>query len=120
MPGLSGYEVCERLRELYPSNSLPIIMISAKSTPENIVQGLESGSNDYMAKASLQPALGALLDAECFSGGSRLQQPRSAWAQPDAPLRPPLAPARPPAPAPPPHSRSGATRCWRASTRSCA
>ncbi|GAX76782.1 hypothetical protein CEUSTIGMA_g4228.t1 [Chlamydomonas eustigma] len=50
MPGMSGYEVCRKIQELYPLNCLPIIMVSAKSKEENIVEGLVAGSNDYLVK----------------------------------------------------------------------
>lgn len=38
MPGMSGYEVCSRLRARYPSSLLPIIMVSAKGEEEDVVQ----------------------------------------------------------------------------------
>ena len=50
MPGMSGYEVCGKIREMFPHAPLPIIMISAKTTEQNIVTGLVSGSNDYVTK----------------------------------------------------------------------
>ncbi|MEW5298365.1 MAG: hypothetical protein WDW36_001497 [Sanguina aurantia] len=50
MPGMSGFEVCRKLRELYPLHCIPVIMISAKSQEEHIVEGLVAGSNDYMVK----------------------------------------------------------------------
>ncbi len=49
MPGLSGYEVCLKIRDLYPA-SIPIIMISAKCGREDIVQGLNCKCNDYVTK----------------------------------------------------------------------
>lgn len=50
MPKMSGLEVCERVREKYPACDLPIIMVSAKNKPENIVEGLSKGANDYIGK----------------------------------------------------------------------
>ncbi|KAG1675574.1 hypothetical protein FOA52_014162 [Chlamydomonas sp. UWO 241] len=50
MPGMSGYEVCSQLRKRDPYNCIPIIMVSAKSKEEHIVEGLAAGSNDYMVK----------------------------------------------------------------------
>ena len=38
------------MRELFPLCAIPIIMVSAKSREENIVQGLSCGSNDYVCK----------------------------------------------------------------------
>lgn len=50
MPEISGLQVCQRLREMYNRTSLPVIMVSAKSSVENIVEGLEAGCNDYVSK----------------------------------------------------------------------
>jgi len=49
MPNLSGYQVCEKVRQLY-SFKLPIIMISAKVSSEDIIAGLACLSNDYVTK----------------------------------------------------------------------
>jgi DNA-binding response OmpR family regulator len=38
------------VREKFPMCDLPIIMVSAKSSPRHIVEGLSKGANDYMAK----------------------------------------------------------------------
>ena len=40
MPQMSGLEVCEKLRQYYPMCDLPIIMVSAKSQPDQIAEGL--------------------------------------------------------------------------------
>jgi diguanylate cyclase (GGDEF)-like protein len=50
MPGLSGYEVCRELRETRRPFELPILMLTARSRPEDIAAGLEAGANDYVAK----------------------------------------------------------------------
>jgi CheY-like chemotaxis protein len=49
MPRMSGYELCRKIRELYPPH-FPVIMISAKSSKEDIIQGLECMCNDYVTK----------------------------------------------------------------------
>eukprot|EP00198_Chlamydomonas_reinhardtii_P009452 XP_001698789.1 chlamyopsin-6 [Chlamydomonas reinhardtii] len=48
MPVMSGHEFCATLRKVIPGNVLPVIMVSAKSDEENIVEGLRSGSNDFL------------------------------------------------------------------------
>jgi len=48
MPGLSGYDVCRKLREQDPV--LPIIFISAKSEEIDKVLGLELGADDFIMK----------------------------------------------------------------------
>lgn len=50
MPGLSGYEVCRRIREEYPLFELPILLLTVRNTPEEIEMGLEAGANDFLAK----------------------------------------------------------------------
>ncbi len=50
MPGMSGHEVCRKLRAMYPLHCIPVIMVSAKSKEEHVVEGLMAGSNDYLVK----------------------------------------------------------------------
>lgn len=47
LPGLDGLEVCRRLRAGGP---IPILMLTAKDTVHNRVQGLDAGADDYMVK----------------------------------------------------------------------
>ncbi|KAF4713208.1 hypothetical protein FOZ62_022474 [Perkinsus olseni] len=46
---LSGYEVCAKLRADYPPD-LPIIMISAKNSSDDVIKGLKYKCNDYVTK----------------------------------------------------------------------
>jgi DNA-binding response OmpR family regulator len=48
LPGLSGYEVCSRLRAA--GMAVPIIMVSARNQELDRVAGLELGANDYVGK----------------------------------------------------------------------
>ena len=50
MPRISGYEVCEKIRQKYLPSELPVIMVTAKNQVRDLVQGLEQGANDYLAK----------------------------------------------------------------------
>ncbi len=50
MPGMSGYEVCKRIRETYPPNELPILMVTAKNQVSDLVQALTYKANDYLVK----------------------------------------------------------------------
>lgn len=50
MPMMSGYELCEKIRETLPFHELPIIMLSAKNQIEDLVTGLNVGANDYLTK----------------------------------------------------------------------
>lgn len=48
LPTISGFEVCEQLRERYPR--MGIIMLTAKSQEEDKIHGLELGADDYVQK----------------------------------------------------------------------
>lgn len=48
LPGISGYEVCEKIRQKYPKAG--IIMVSAKSQDIDKILGLERGCDDYIIK----------------------------------------------------------------------
>ena len=50
MPGLDGYELVQRLREIEKLNSLPVIILSAMAMPEDKVHGFKLGVNDYLGK----------------------------------------------------------------------
>lgn len=50
LPGMDGFEVCHRLKEDPATNSIPIVMISAKSRPEDRAMGLRVGATEYMTK----------------------------------------------------------------------
>mgnify|MGYP000128169734 CR=1 FL=1 len=50
MPKISGYEVCQIVRQKYSPNELPIVMLSAKNQVSDLVQGLTVGANDYITK----------------------------------------------------------------------
>ena len=47
LPGMDGLEVCQRLRAL---GSMPILMLTARDTIQDRVQGLDVGADDYMTK----------------------------------------------------------------------
>ena len=50
LPRMSGYEVCRIIRQSHTLYDLPILMLTARSKPGDIVTGLEAGANDYLAK----------------------------------------------------------------------
>lgn len=50
LPGLDGYEVCERLRSRVETETIPIIFLSAKTEEEDQVRGLMMGGDDYLTK----------------------------------------------------------------------
>ncbi len=50
MPRMSGYEVCQKIRETHLPTQLPVIMVTAKNQVADLVEGFLSGANDYLAK----------------------------------------------------------------------
>ena len=50
LPGLSGTELCRRLRREPATRRTPIIMLTAKASETDRVTGLELGADDYVAK----------------------------------------------------------------------
>ena len=50
MPGMNGYELCGIIREKYPANQLPVIMLTAKNQITDLVNALDAGANDYLVK----------------------------------------------------------------------
>lgn len=50
MPKMSGFEVCQKLRENYSPIELPIILVTAKNQATDLIEGFSSGANDYLTK----------------------------------------------------------------------
>ncbi|OLP17250.1 guanylate cyclase [Leptolyngbya sp. 'hensonii'] len=50
MPKMTGYEVCQKLRETFLPSELPIVMLTAKNQTADLVEGFSSGANDYLTK----------------------------------------------------------------------
>jgi diguanylate cyclase (GGDEF)-like protein len=50
MPDMDGMEVLRRLRKKFSESLLPVIMVTAKTQPEDTVQALKAGANDYVTK----------------------------------------------------------------------
>ena len=50
MPGLSGFDVLERLRSQEATRALPIIMLTAKAQDSDAERGFTLGANDYVFK----------------------------------------------------------------------
>ncbi len=57
MPKMSGYEVCRKIRQQFPANEIPVVMLTAKNQVSDLVAGLEAGANDYVTKPILKNEL---------------------------------------------------------------
>jgi len=67
MPGLSGLDVLRMLRESPATEDLPVIMATAKTESEAIVEALELGANDYVTKPLDFPVVLARVQAQLRS-----------------------------------------------------
>lgn len=59
MPEMSGYEVCQRLKENEQTRTIPVIFLTAMSEAEDEEKGLELGAVDYITKPIRPPILRA-------------------------------------------------------------
>ena len=57
MPGMTGYEVCRRVRENPATGVLPVIMVTALDPAEERLKGLEAGADDFLTKPINQAEL---------------------------------------------------------------
>ena len=47
MPGLSGFDLTEKVRA---ASNVPILLLTARGLPEDRIEGLERGADDYLSK----------------------------------------------------------------------
>ncbi|MET8968575.1 response regulator transcription factor [Streptomyces hydrogenans] len=83
LPGLSGYQVCARLRA--EGNDVPVLMLTAKNGEYDEAEGLDTGADDYLAKPFSYVVLEARLRALVRRGGARLSavlQAGDLWLDP--------------------------------------
>ena len=50
MPQLNGWETCQRMRAVPGYESLPIIVVTSKNTPHDMLQAFEVGANEFVTK----------------------------------------------------------------------
>jgi two-component system phosphate regulon response regulator PhoB len=101
LPGVSGLEICRRMRARATTRSLPVIMLTARGEESERVRGLAIGADDYVVKPFSVPAFtrcyagrGRIARAACFrraisistgkTGGSAAPAARCTWGQPSS------------------------------------
>lgn len=57
MPGINGYDVIRQLRSQEETKQLPIILISALNSNEDVVKGYSLGANDFLTKPIIMDRL---------------------------------------------------------------
>jgi class 3 adenylate cyclase len=57
MPGMSGYDVCRKIRENPVTATLPVVMVTALDPTQERVKGIEAGADDFLSKPINQPEL---------------------------------------------------------------
>ena len=71
MPGLDGYEVCRRLRQMPETADVPIMFLSSLEEVRNKTRGFEAGANDYLTKPfemlEVKARVRSLLKAKAYS-----------------------------------------------------
>ncbi len=67
LPNMSGEAVCLELKKKYPQ--VPVIILTAKDSVSDIVQGLNMGADDYMTKPFVSDELLARIKARLRTGG---------------------------------------------------
>lgn len=63
MPGLSGFEVCRRVRRMSEGELLPIVLITGLPDTDSRIRGLESGADEFVSKPFEHPVLLARIRA---------------------------------------------------------
>jgi len=77
MPGMDGYEVCRRLRQMPETADVPIMFLSSLEEVQNKTRGFEAGANDYLTKPfemlEVKARVRSLLKAKAYSDAVKEQ-----------------------------------------------
>jgi sigma-B regulation protein RsbU (phosphoserine phosphatase) len=77
MPGLDGYEVCRRLRQMPETAEVPIMFLSSLEEVQDKTRGFEAGGNDYLTKpfdmAEVKARVRSLLKAKAYNDAVKEQ-----------------------------------------------
>src|SRR5512137_2332474 len=77
MPGMDGYEVCRRLRQMPETAEVPIMFLSSLEEVQNKTRGFEAGANDYLTKPfdmlEVKARVRSLLKAKAYNDAVKEQ-----------------------------------------------
>ena len=74
MPGISGYDVCRKIRENPATALLPVVLATSLDPNQERVKGTEAGADDFLSKPVNQAELGAQIIKE-----KNLKPPTDCW-----------------------------------------
>lgn len=72
MPGLSGYDLCREIKKDRRTQHLPVILLSHLDEPSHVIQGLESGADNYLTKPWVPEDLVRRVGRVLQRGGARV------------------------------------------------
>lgn len=67
MPGMSGYDLCKEIKQDIQLCHIPVILVTAKTTPENQVEGLNCGADAYVTKPFTPKVLMAMINSQLIN-----------------------------------------------------
>jgi len=77
MPGIDGYEVCRRMRQMPETAEVPIMFLSSLEEVQSKTRGFEAGANDYLTKPfemlEVKARVRSLLKAKAYSDAAKEQ-----------------------------------------------
>jgi sigma-B regulation protein RsbU (phosphoserine phosphatase) len=77
MPGMGGYELCRRLREMPETAEVPIMFLSSLEDVEDKAKGFEAGANDYLTKPfemlEVKARVRSLIKAKAYNDAAKEQ-----------------------------------------------
>lgn len=50
MPGMTGYELCSRIKNMFAAENLPVILLTSLSDPKDVIKALECGADNFITK----------------------------------------------------------------------
>jgi DNA-binding response OmpR family regulator len=57
MPGMDGFQTCQRLRQMKPLDAVPVAFLTARKSREDVRMGMSVGGNDFIVKPFLRDRL---------------------------------------------------------------
>src|SRR3954454_7710051 len=76
MPGLSGYELCRRIKNDRRGRSVPVVLLTSLNKPIDIIRGLECGADNYISKPFQEDVLAGRIQAILAAKSLRSRSPR--------------------------------------------